>query len=525
MIKNNKRFNALIAVFLITSFMTTLLLSGIDVKASVLGPKYYYFYLEKQNLNDIKKKCMDYYKDKNLIESSYDSKASAKLDGDLMNNDEEMKQIAEYLSKLEFNVKYNQNNKDINDNYSTLYIGTKYDNKDFVDMDIKSADKKAVIKFPSLTEKSLGIDSTDIYKSSAILINAYTGDDKAFKELFGESRDAYKDLLAEYLKDTIIDQIPDSKIELNKDADFENIKCNAISFNIDKEVVANIYRSLADKLEKDQNIRTICNSAISSFLDFSELNDFGEDIEKPTPEEIDEEIKSICESLNEQSYDLEDINFTYTAYYKNNGDIISRQIEDKISNSSVGFSTYKDSSGKDILNFFVKEKEDKIFELKNEKKLLKGNYDGECIINISDKNLLKANYTYEKNAKIGGLDAFVGNIQGKINPNQLKDYWDDSAINDNSNNIYFNINNKRKDNNTMQGKSAVTFKLDGKRVGLTLFTEVQQSNKCNITKPNISLDNAIMMDDEDGLEELINDISEGLQEKVMAVLLYNDYVN
>ena len=56
-------------------------------------------------------------------------------------------------------------------------------------------------------------------------------------------------------------------------------------------------------------------------------------------------------------------------------------------------------------------------------------------------------------------------------------------------------------------------------MGITVFTEVKQWNVSNITKPNISLDNAISIYDEEAMEEFANDIGESIQEKIIGVLL------
>lgn len=519
MIKHSKKFIALIAVFLVTSLMTTLFLSETSIKASVFGSKNFYLYLEKDNMKDLEKKYKDYYKENYLSERSYECKASAKLDGDLMKNDEEMKTVADYLSKFEFNYNYSFNNKDLKDSYYTLFLGAKYANKDFADIDIKSADKKAIITFPGLTDKALGIDNTSTYEISANLVNAFLDDDKAFEEIFGVSRDTYDNMVERYLKNVIFDQIPDDKVVFSNDANFENIKCNSITFNINKEIIANIYKAVAKELESDKDIRTICNSVSNSFFDLAKLQEQEIDIEKPTKEEIDEEIKSICDNLYEAAENIDDIQIEYTAFFKDNGDILSRQFVEKESDTDVAFSTFKDSLGNDTISLKVKENKDSIFEIKNQIKLQNGFYNGECNIDVSEKNLFKANYTYEKDAKVGNIDAFVGSIQGKIKLEQFKDDSEFNYTNSYLNDIYFSISNKRKDNNTLQGRSTVTSTIDGKRMGITLFTEVKQQNAANITKPKISLDNAIMLDDETGLAGFTDDIGGSMQEKIMGILL------
>ncbi len=518
MIKHSKKCSALVAVFLVISLMTTLLLSETSIKAAVLSSKYFYLYLEKDNFKEITKKYKEYYKENYLSERSYEYKASAKLDGDLMKYDEEMKTFADYLSKFEFKYNYNFNNKDVKDSYYSLFLGAKYDNKDFVDVDIKSADKKAIITFPSLTDKALGIDNTSTYEISANFINAFLDDDKAFKELFGVSRDTYDNMVERYLKNVIFDQIPDDKVVFRSDTNFEDIKCNSITFNIDKEVIANIYKAVAKELESDKDIRNMCNSVSNSFIDLAKLQEQEIDIDKPTADEIDEEIKSICDDLYEASENVDDIQVEYTAFFKDNGDILSRQFVEKESDTDVAFSTFKDSLGNDTISLKVKENKKSIFEMKNQTKLQNGFYNGECNIDVSEKNLFKANYTYEKDAKVGNIDSFVGSIQGKI---KLEQFKDDSEFNNLNglNDIYFSFNNKREDNNTLKGRSAFTSKVDGKRIGITLFTEVKQLNAANIAKPKVSLDNAIMLDDETGLAEFADDIGESIQEKIIGVLL------
>lgn len=523
LVRNNKKYVVFIALLLITSIMSTLFLCTTDIKAAVLESKYYYLYLEKNNLKDIKKDLKDYYKEKCFSESSYDYKASAKLDGDLIKYDEELKAIADYLSKFEFNMKYNFNSKDLKNIYYTLFLGTKYNNKDFVDIDIKSADKKMIISFPSLTEKVIGIEDTRLYELSANLTYALLYDNKAFEQLFGVSRDTYEKMIEKYLKNAIFDQIPNNKVVFDRDASFEDIDCNSITFNIDKEVIANIYKSVAKELENDKDIRTICYTISNTFIDYiNQLKGQNSDFEKFTAEEIDEDIISFCESLYDDAENLDDIQIEYTAYFKDNGDILSREFIEKESDVEIALSTFKDSLGNDTIRFNVKENKDITFEIINKKKLQNSLYNGECNLNIFDKNLIKAEYTYEKDAKVGGLDTFVGSIKGKVNLEQFKGDSEYMSLISDLNDIYFNINNKRKDNNTLQGKYAFTSKIDGKRMGITVYTEVKQSNTANISKPIISLDDAIMPDNEIGMEKFLNEISESIQEKIIGILLFGN---
>ncbi|QNU66834.1 hypothetical protein EHE19_018705 [Ruminiclostridium herbifermentans] len=513
--RNNRKCLACISVFLVSLLMITLFLSETNVKASVFGSKNYYLYLEKNNLKDLKKKYKDYYIENYLSERSYECKASAKLDGDLMKYDEEMKMISDYLSKFELNCKYNVNYKDLKDSYFTLFLGAKYDNKDFADLDIKSAGNKEIITFPSLIDKAIGIDNSSTYEISTNLINAFLYDDKAFEEIFGLSRKAYDNMIERYLKDVIFGQIPDSKVVLNRTDKFEGINCNSITFNIDEEIIANICKALAKELEKDKDIRTICKSVNNLYMDILKLQELEIDLGSATLDEIDEGIQNICFLLYYAAENIEDVQIEYTAYFKDNGDILSRQFIEKESEVGITLSSFKDLLGNDMFNFNVKESEDSIFEIRNKMKLHNGLYNGECEVDISGKNLIKADYTYEKDAKVGGLDAFVGSIQGKVKLAQFKDDLETTDIND----IYFSIKNMRKDNNTLQGQYAFTTSFDGKRMGITVFTEVKQSNIANISKPIISLDNAIMLDDITALSEFANEMGERIQEKIIGLLL------
>ncbi|PYG87134.1 hypothetical protein LY28_02268 [Ruminiclostridium sufflavum DSM 19573] len=519
MAKYSKKFFTLTAVFLITSMVTVLFFSGVNVKAYVFGSKYYYLYLERDNLKELKNTYKEYYKEKNLSENSYECSAKAKLDGDLMKYDEEMKTAADYLCKLNFNIKYNSNNKDLKNRYYTLYLGADYNNKEFVDIDIKSADDKLIIALPSLTEKTVGMDYPETTAMTADFINAFLDDDKAFEKIFGLSRADYDCMVERYLKNAVFDQIPENKVVFSDDSNYENIKCNSITFNIDKEVIANIYKALAKELENDKDIRTLCYSVSRSFMEFVKLEEQEIDYEEPSIEEIDEEIKNMCENLKEKAENIEDIQLAYTAYFKNSGDIISRQLNEKENGTSVILSRYKDLLGNDIFSFNVKDNQDSVFEIKNTMRLQSGIYNGQCNLDLSGRNLFKAAYTYEKDAKVGGLDAFVGDIEGKISMEALEDMEYSSADDSPLSDIYFNFSNKRTDNDILQGKAAFTSQIDGKRMGISIFTQVKQSNTAGIDKPDMSFDKVTTLDDEEGMEAFTDDISESFQEKIIGLIL------
>jgi len=484
------------------------------VHASILGEKYYYLLLERDNLKDLKKKYKDSYIKKYLSEYSYAYKVNAKLDGDLMKSDPIMKQIADYISKIELNINYNANTKDLKDTYLTSLISTKYDGKKFAEIDIKSANNKMQVSFPGLTEKKLGIESSS---KSIRFTEAFLGDDKAFEELFGLTRGAYDKILERYLKDVIFKQIPDENVAFNNDSNFEDIKCNSITFNIDQKVISNIYKAVAKELENDKEVRVLVKSIANAYIDI--LNEQQQmDITVPTEEEIEDEIKNLCDELNESAEDMEEVQLVYTAYFKNNGDIISRQISDKLSDTSANLSTFKDFSGTDIFNLNFKESDKTVFELKNEAKLQDTKYNGVFNLDVTGKSIIKANYSYEKDAKVGNLDAFVGDIQGKIS---LKQFNDSSLAEYSSfdlDDIYFSIINKKIDNDTLGGKSIFTTKVDDKRIGLTIFTEVKQSNVANITKPVVDIDNSVKLTDDSELNEMGTEIVDSLQKKLLEIV-------
>ncbi|MHB8064537.1 MAG: hypothetical protein ACYDG2_18205 [Ruminiclostridium sp.] len=505
--KGSKKFSTCVVTILIISIGMTLFLFRTNVQAAIFGTKYYYLALEKDNLDQLKKD----FKDNRIQALTSALKLNAELDGDFIDSDKETKTIADYLSKFELLVNYSANNKSFRDVYYTSLLSAKYDGKKLADVDIKSADDKTLIAFPGLTDKTVGIETS---KMASRLNLAFQGDENAFKESFGVTRQQYNKLVERYLKDIIVKQIPDEKVVFNNDAEFQNMACNSITFNIDQKVISDIYKALAKEVVNDKELKTIITSITYSFLDV--LNENTALINKPSLEEIDNTIKDFCGELNNEAENMEDVQFSYTAYFKDNGDILSRQFKDELGDAQAKLSTYKNLSGVDIFEFNLNENEKNIFELIGSK-LENGNtYTGSFNIDITGKSLLKSNYTYQKDAKAGNIDAFVGEINGKLNIEQFSDYLNNYEDNDVSD-IYFNFVNKKKDIDTLAGETKITSKINGKSVGLRIFTELKQSD-VTIPRPQVSLENSIKLTDYLRLNELGTEISESLQKKILEII-------
>lgn len=527
--KGNRKFITSIVAFLIISMGMTLFLFRTNVEASILGAKYYYLALEKDNFKKIKNKLKANYVEKNLIDFSYACKLNAELVGDVLYSEPDIKTLADYISKFDLSINYNGSSKNMNDVYYTSLISTKYDGKKLLDVDVKSADNKAIIAFPELTDKTMGIETSN---KSLKFTQAFLDDDKAFEEIFGITRVAYNKLIEKYIKDIIFNEIPEDNVVFNDKANFENIECNSITFNIDQNVIANIYKAVAKELANDKEFKTVCTSITNAFYDivYEQQKQLSSEIlsEKPTAEEIDEQIQMICDELNEGAENLDEIQFTYTAYFKNDGDILSRQVKDKLSDTEIKFSSFKDLNGVEVIKFLVGGEKETAFELTNEAKLQSGAiYAGKFNVNISGKSLVDAKYTYEKDAKVGNLSAFVGEIEGKINLEQLGEGGLTNYIDNDLNNIYFSLVNRRTDIDTLIGKTKITSKVDGKRMGINLYTEVKQSNVANITKPVVTIDNSVKLTDSLGINEMGTEIGESLMSKILEIFpqiggMYND---
>jgi hypothetical protein len=172
---------ALLAVILFMTTLSTAMFST-SVKAAVYGPKYYYLSIERQNMKDLFKNFKQNYIKNNLAEYSFDLAANAKMTGDLISTDESLKSAADLLANLDITAKYNANLKDIDNQYYTASFAAKLKGSSLGGIDIKTADNKALISFPDLSEKNLGVEVSD---ESNKFLKAFLDDDKAFEEVFG----------------------------------------------------------------------------------------------------------------------------------------------------------------------------------------------------------------------------------------------------------------------------------------------------------------------------------------------------
>lgn len=510
--KYSKAVNSFIAALLIFSMTITLFFFSTTVKADILGPKYYYLSIEKDNIKDFETKYKDAIKQKYLNEYSYECKAKATIGGDIVKSDSSVQEVADFLSKFEFGVNYNVNYKDIKDGYYTALFTTKYDGKPLGNIDIKSADNKTLIAFPELTEKTVGIENSS---ASTLFYEASLGDDQAFKKLFGISRDTYEDMVEKYIKDVIFKQIPDDNVALNQDAVFEKIKCNSITFKLDKKVVSDIYRAVALEMGSDQDLKTMVFSLSKSLMD--SVNIGNESELTPTQEQIDEQIEEMCEELNDEADNMEEVQLEYTAYFNSNDEILARQIKDNTKDVSVTLSAYKNPAGADIFSFLYEEDGKTEFEIANKLKFLNGSiFEGNFDINVSGKSLLEAQYTYDKLGQAGGIDAFVGKLDGKIHTDQFDkdaELSGDSGLSD----ITFSFSNQKKDNDTLVGNAKISTEVEGKSMEFDFMTEVKQSNTA-VSKPQVSLEDSTKVTDYSKLNEIMTEIMDSLKKKLPDVI-------
>lgn len=495
-------------VVLITiSIIMSLFLFSTEVKAAIFGPKYFYLSIERQNYKKAVKELKDKYSEKNLMEYSYAGSINAMLTGDLVNSNEDMKKVADILSKFKLNFKYNANGKNSDDIFYTSSFDADFGQKKLLDVDVKYADNKALIAFPEMTDKIIGFENSNIAASSKYTKAILEEDEIAFEEVFGLNREAYDKLIEKYLKDIIIAQIPDEKVKYIPDVPYKNIICNAITFNIDEETISSIFKAVADELRTDKEFNTLYKSTINSFYDMAYE---AYEIDKPEDMDIDDQIQTLCDELYNQAEDIEDINIAYTVFFKNSGDIIYRQIKDRLSNTKIVLEDYTDMSGLNIFKFNFETGGEKIFAFTNEEKLQNGIYNGKFNLDITEKPILEASYTYEKDAKVGNLSAFVGEVKGNIDLEQFTDNEITDYVNNDISNISFSFTNQKKGEDTLLGEAKVYTNIDGQSIQATLSSEIKQSNVANILKPEVNLSNTVDLYDQEGLGELASDILEHL---------------
>lgn len=512
--KHSKRIPivACMVVLFTISIIMSLFLFSTDVKAAIFGPKYYYLSIERQNYRKAVKELKDKYLEKNFSEYSYAGSLNAMLTGDFVNADEDMKKISEILSKLKLNFKYNTNGKNSEDIFFTSSFSADFAEKKLFAVDVKSADNKALIAFPGMTDKTIGYETPKAATTLKYNKAIFEDDEKAFEEVFGLTREAYNKLVEKYLKDIIITQIPNEKVTYLRDVQYKNIKCNSITFNIDDKTISSIFKAVADELSNDKEFKTLYKSIMNSFYDIA-FEAYKLDKPLGIDSEIDNQIQTLCDELYDQAEELDNIEIAYTVYFENSGEILYRQFKDKLSDTKIILESYTDMSGSDILKFILETGGEKIFSFTNEEKLQNGICSGKCNLDITEKPIVDVLYTYEKDARVGDLSAFIGDVRGKINLEQFNDY-----LNSDISNIHFIYTNQKKGEDTLLGEAKVFTSIDSKSIQAKLSTEIKQSNVADIAKPDISLVDSIKLYDQlslsnsldlynqDGIEELGSDI-------------------
>lgn len=504
-----------LAAFLVIVMCFTFLLFRTEVGASILSDKYHYLFLEKQNLDKFQQKLEDNNIKDYLSEYSLDCKVNAQLNGDL--DDLGLRELSDFLSKFELNINHNINRRNPADVFLASGVSAKYDGKKLLDVFLRVADNKALILFP---EQSKAIGISDAAKTLG-LNRSNIDTDISFEEIYGISEADYNSMIKRYLKDVIIKQIPDENVIYSKDAVFDGIKCESIQFNIDEKVMSDILLAIAEEAENDKDLKTV----VTSFVNYSAKTAYTNPIpaEKITPEEIEEGINAFCDYLRDEAEYIDEIQFTYTAYF-NNDNILSRQLKEKYSETSLSLATYKDLVGVDIFKISLQEQQEPVFEL-----LIKGmdgsdnTYKGAVKLDIGKKHLVEAQYQYEKEARVGNLKAFIGTIDGKINLKQFTqneyDYYDDPGYED----IYFSFSNSKTGDNTMKGTTKISSKINGSKIEFALLTDIRQSDTCNITKPNLNLENSIDINDTEAMAQLGEDIINGIAGSLSDLFPQPDY--
>jgi hypothetical protein len=303
-------------------------------------------------------------------------------------------------------------------------------------------------------------------------------------------------------------------------------------------VIARIYTALAKEVAKDKELKTILKSGTKSFSTYiEELGD--EYTDMPEISDIDQDIKDMSNSLNEAAKEVEDVNMTYTVYFKNDGDILSRSLENRAVKESVNLATYIDKSGNDILRLYYDKGGKKIIDLSNEQKLDNGTYKGKFGLGISGGQILSCEYTSEKDARVGGREAYVGELKGSIKVQKLVSilkgymlgftsidsmdspdslYEDDESPSDIIDDINFSYTSTKQGSDTLIGKAEASTKIDGKSLNVAVNTNLKQSDKANIAKPTVSLDKSIDMMDIDEMQNLGEDIGQKLMLKILKVM-------
>ena len=480
-----------------------------SIKAAILGPKNYYFTLEKNNLLKVSQDIKNSYTKNYPKKYNYEYDLSTKLSGDIIDESEEIKNIIESLSKIHLNLKLDGNNENLQDSYFTASIEGKINDKIIGSIVAESADNKTKISLPDLTDKTIGYEAE---VTSVKLASAMQGDDKAFEEVFGIEKEAFNKMMRKYVEDTVFGCIADGQFQFEKDAKYQDIGCNSIMISLDEKTISDILNSLATEIEKDNDLKTILKSSTTYYFDMAKLSMD----DKPSSEDIDKAVETFCTSLKDTAMDIGKTSIEYSIYFDNSGTIIGRKFINKETDTLAEIASYKSSDKKDVLKCNVEQNGERILQFSKESRLEKGNNVGTLALKANEKTLLDAKYTSEIGATVGGLNAFVGNLQGKVNLESLSDSiygYSESPLQS----IDFSYDSKRSEKDRLLGEFKISTEIDGKSLIATLFTEIKQSNINSIKKPVVSISDSIDISDAEGLSEFESDIGISLGNKIMEL--------
>jgi hypothetical protein len=490
-----------------------------SIKAAFLGPKNYYFTLEKNNLSELSQDIRNSYTKKSPKKYNYEYDISTKISGDILEESDYAKSFIEELSKIHFNLKLDGNDENLQDSYFTASLDGLLDGKKIGSFVAESADNKTKISFPDLTDKTIGYE---VEAKSVKLKNAMLGDDKAFEEVFGIKNEAFKKMMVKYVKDVIFECIPEDQVKFQSTAKYQDFKCNSITISLNENIMSDIYKSLAKEMKKDEDFKKFFKASTLFYFDLSSAAKLN-NTEKLSSEEINDAFDTLCNGLEDAANNIEKTDIEYSIYFNNKGTIVGRKFVNKDTDTLVDIGAYKNSDKKDIVKCDIEQNGDKTFQFLTESKVDKGNYIGTISFKSNENTLLDAEYTSEIDATVGGLNAFVGNIKGKLNLEPLNEGSFDSMYST-LKNVNFSYDSKRSENDKLSGEFKISTAVDEKSLILSIFTETKQSNSNLIKKPLVSISDSISITDAGSLGELQYDIGVSLGRKLVELFpnLYNN---
>ena len=481
-----------------------------NIMATVMGPSNYYFYLEQKNASSLKSLALDSMKNTKL---SIDSKITASLSGSSFGEGEELESIKEIISSLNCQLSLDYDQTDLSDPFYIFKLDAKHNSDDIFNLDIRGSDNKTKISFPGMSEESIGFS---LPESNDKLTLALTGDDKAFEEVFGISKDKYQKMKSKYLKDIIFANIPEDKAQFTTSDKFEGISCNSIVFNLDEKDILAISEKLADEIEKDEDLHTL----IKSVIDFTAKEGLGNvaNYDSISLSEIKDSIKELCDELRDKE-GIEPMNIKYSVYFNDNGKIIARNLSELDSNTNILFANYE-QEGQEILKASIIDDNGKSIEFTKKSSTIENIEKGNIDFSYLGNKFFTATYSLDTSAKILGQKVLVGNINANLDLND---------IGQSNTKIELSLNNEKKDDTNIVSKLKVATDIDGEDVSFDLKVDTKYSAD-NFSKPNISLEDCIEIDLKDAnnlentenLQNLYYDLEDALQQRIMEIL--SDYM-